>query len=67
MDATRYKLTEPFNGFREDELFDVTARFGDWHLYDVRLEAASTYETETIEMTERTLEAIADPVTVGTT
>jgi len=37
-----YKLTDSLGGFREGEILDVTARFGDWHTYDLELEPRST-------------------------
>ncbi len=36
-----YKLTDSLGGFREGEILDVTARFGDWHTYDLELEPRS--------------------------
>jgi len=36
-----YKLTESIGGFREGEILDVTARFGDWHTYELELEPRS--------------------------
>ena len=33
-----YRLTELLAGFPEDEVLDVTARFGEWHMYDLELE-----------------------------
>lgn len=38
-----YKLTDSLGGFREGEILDVTARFGDWHTYDLELEPRSTH------------------------
>jgi len=37
-----FKLNESIGGFREGEILDVTARFGDWHQYDLELEPRST-------------------------
>jgi pyruvate-formate lyase-activating enzyme len=37
-----FKLTESVGGFREGEILDVTARFGDWHQYELELEPRST-------------------------
>jgi len=36
-----FKLTESIGGFREGEILDVTARFGDWHQYDLELKPRS--------------------------
>ena len=36
-----YKLTESIGGFREGAILDVTARFGDWHTYELELEPRS--------------------------
>jgi len=38
MSKPTYRLVEPVAGFDEGDLLDVTARFGDWHPYDVKLE-----------------------------
>jgi hypothetical protein len=38
MVPTKYKLTESAAGFDEGAILDVTARFGDWHTYDLELE-----------------------------
>jgi hypothetical protein len=38
MARTSYRLTESVAGFPEDEILDVTARFGDWHVYDLELQ-----------------------------
>ena len=40
MARTSYELTESFGGFEAGALLDVTARFGDWHEYDLKLEPA---------------------------
>ena len=37
-----FKLTESIGGFREGEILDVTARFGDWHTHDLELKPRST-------------------------
>lgn len=36
-----FKLNESVGGFREGEILDVTARFGNWHQYDLELEPRS--------------------------
>lgn len=33
-----YRLTESVAAFPEGEILEVTARFGDWHMYDMELE-----------------------------
>jgi hypothetical protein len=38
MVPTKYKLTESAAGFDEGAILDVTARFGDWHTFDLKLE-----------------------------
>lgn len=40
-----FKLNESIGGFREGEILDVTARFGDWHTYNLELKARSTSRT----------------------
>lgn len=37
-----FKLNKSVGGFREGEILDVTARFGDWHKYNFELEPRST-------------------------
>lgn len=41
MEAHRYELTDSVAGFEEGEILDVTARFGDWHKYKLKLEPNS--------------------------
>ncbi|QSG10166.1 hypothetical protein [Halapricum desulfuricans] len=38
MGREAYRLTESVAGFPEGEVLDVTARFGNWHIYDMELE-----------------------------
>jgi len=57
-----YKLVEPVAGFSEDDILDVTARFGNWHLSDVKLEAHSETKIGSVELTSDELEAVATPV-----
>ncbi len=38
MKATNYELTDSVAGFEEGDVLDVTARFGDWHQYQLKLE-----------------------------
>jgi len=33
-----YEITDPVAGFEEGDVLDVTARFGDWHTYELKLE-----------------------------
>jgi hypothetical protein len=40
-----YELTEPVAGFEEGALLDVTARYGDWHEWDLKLEASESTPT----------------------
>ena len=42
MKQQSFKLNESVGGFSEGEILDVTARFGDWHTYDLELEPRST-------------------------
>jgi hypothetical protein len=62
MSEGSYELTEPVAGFSEGDILDVTARFGDWHLYDVKLESRSSVESGSVEMTARKLEFVGEPV-----
>jgi hypothetical protein len=45
MARTAYELTESVAGFDEGDVLDVTARFGDWHLYDLKLEPTTPRPT----------------------
>lgn len=38
MRASDYEVTDPIAGFEEGDVLDVTARFGDWHSYALKLE-----------------------------
>jgi|GEM_PF-287907 len=38
MDPKQYEITSPVSGFSEGDILDVTARFGDWHTYELKLE-----------------------------
>jgi len=54
--ATNYKLTDPVAGFEEGDILDVTARFGDWHVHDLKLEPRDTARRSrpaTIVVTDR--------------
>ncbi len=62
MNDKTYKLVEPVAGFSEDDILDVTARFGDWHLSDVKLEAVDGKKLGSVELTIAELEAVAQPV-----
>ena len=41
MKASNYELTDSVAGFDEGDVLDVTARFGDWHSYALKLEPAN--------------------------
>jgi len=46
-------MTEPVAEFEEGDILDVTARFGDWHAHDLKLESTSTtFEPRTLIVTE---------------
>jgi hypothetical protein len=42
MVPTTYELTESVAGFDEGAVLDVTARFGDWHTFDLKLKPTSS-------------------------
>lgn len=42
MKAHQYELTDDVAGFDEGAILDVTARFGDWHEYQLKLEPKAT-------------------------
>jgi len=53
MTRNSYEIIETIGGFEEGEILDVTARFGDWHTYDLKLEAkAPTNHSTTLVVTE---------------
>ena len=65
MEANSYEVTDSVAGFTEGDVLDVTARFGDWHTHDLKLELKSTrgghrtvLVSETTGFTER---EILDP------
>ena len=53
MEAHEYEITSPVAGFEEGDVLDVTARFGDWHTYELKLEAdTSTPGRKTVIVTD---------------
>lgn len=58
MSKPSYRLEEPVAGFDEGDILDVTARFGDWHLYDVKLEPRSDEGSGSVELTFSDLESV---------
>ncbi len=62
MPPETYKLVEPIAGFSEDDILDVTSRFGEWHHRDVKLEPKSPTATGSIELTTEELDAVATPI-----
>ncbi len=53
MKAHSYTLTDSVAGFEEGEILDVTARFGDWHTYELKLEPKSPrYRSSPVVVTE---------------
>jgi hypothetical protein len=53
MDAHDYELTDSIAGFDEGDVLDVTARYGDWHAYRLKLEPRSaTYGTTSVVVTD---------------
>ena len=53
MSRIRYEVTQPFGGFKQGEVLCVTARFGDWHAYDLKLEPErAEHRTKTVVVTE---------------
>jgi len=62
MEEKQYKLVDAVGKFDEDDILDVTARYGDWHLYDVRLTSKTGTTVGSVELTDEKLEAVAEPV-----
>ncbi len=53
MTRNSYEIIETIGGFEKGEILDVTARFGDWHTYDLKLEPkAPTNHSTTLVVTE---------------
>lgn len=53
MARNSYEITETIGGFEEGEILDVTARFGDWHTYELKLESRATgRRSNTVVVTE---------------
>ena len=59
---TEYKFVKPVGEFNADDLAAVTARYGEWHMYDLRLTAANDHLTTSVELTEATFETATKPV-----
>ncbi|MXR50348.1 hypothetical protein GRX03_01820 [Halovenus sp. WSH3] len=45
MRVSNYRLTDSVAGFEEGDVLDVTARFGDWHAYSLKLEQSPSSPT----------------------
>lgn len=53
MRVTNYEVTDDVAGFEEGDVLDVTARFGDWHAYSLKLEHEPTSPaSRTVVVTE---------------
>ncbi len=53
IEAHSCELTDSVGGFSEGEVLDVTARFGDWHTYELKLEPkAPRYRSSSVVVTE---------------
>ena len=51
MTTLAYRLTEPVNDFQKGTELELTARFGDWHPKDVKLEPQSSERGGSVELT----------------
>jgi hypothetical protein len=51
MRVKNYKLTDAVAGFDEGDILDVTARFGDWHTYELKLEQGDAARSRTVVVT----------------
>jgi hypothetical protein len=64
-----FKLNESVGGFREGEILDVTARFGDWHEYDLKFTPVSGSTSISaggiVELTAEELGEVAEPIAAG--
>ena len=53
MRTNQYEITTSVTGFTEGDILDVTARFGDWHTYDLQLEPSpATAPSKKVVVTE---------------
>jgi len=59
MTKLAYELIEPTDGFDEGTVFDLTAQFGEWHLYDVKLEPRASERDRSLELTWEQLRDVA--------
>jgi hypothetical protein len=51
MRVKNYKLTDTVAGFEEGDILDVTARFGDWHTHELKLEQGDAARSQTVVVT----------------
>lgn len=63
MKGNQYELVTEVDGFTEGDRVEVTARYGGWHVYDVRLEPRARHRTGSIQLTEDRLGTVAERVT----
>lgn len=61
MEGSRYELVEPVGRFEVGAVMEVRARFGDWHIYDVRLEPVDERRIGSVELTAERLDDVARP------
>jgi len=61
MARNEYELERPLDDLDEGDVLELTARYGDWHIYDVRLEPVAKSETGSIELDVEELNAITTP------
>lgn len=59
-----YRLTEPIGVLKPGQMLVVTGRYGDWHLYDVKLEPIQLSDGRCIELTESELAEVTEVVDI---
>ena len=65
MDAHSYAVTDPVAGFEEGDILDVTARFGDWHEFDLQFDPQGEKRVSStrVELTRDEFERATEPLT----
>jgi len=62
MKEMQYKLVDAVGTFDEEDVAEVTAQYGEWHMYDVCLTSKTSETIGSVELTEEKLAAVAEPI-----
>jgi hypothetical protein len=57
-----YELDDPVETFEEGQLLEVTAQYGNWHVYDVKLRPRGKSNSGSVELTWDSLRERTSPV-----